>query len=59
LWKNTLLIAAKQVCGTFRSGGSRKATHWWIPEIGNMIKEKKKQWKKYLSAGTLETSEEY
>jgi hypothetical protein len=24
-----------------------------------MIKEKKKKWKKYLSAGTLETFEEY
>jgi hypothetical protein len=58
LWKNTLLTAAKQVCGTSRPGGIKKATLWWTPEIGNMIKEKKRKWKKYLSAGTLETFEE-
>jgi hypothetical protein len=38
LWKNTLLKAAKQVCGTFRPGGTKKATHWWTPEIGKQVK---------------------
>jgi hypothetical protein len=28
LWKNTILTAAKQVCGTFRPGGTKKATQW-------------------------------
>jgi hypothetical protein len=42
LWKNTSLTAAIQVCGIFRPGGTKKATHWWTPEIGNMIKEKEK-----------------
>jgi hypothetical protein len=41
LWKYTLLTAAKQVYGTFRPRGIKKATHWWTSEIGNMIKEKK------------------
>jgi hypothetical protein len=41
LWENTLLTAARQVCGTFRPEGTKIATHWWTPEIGNMIKERK------------------
>jgi predicted DNA-binding protein (UPF0278 family) len=59
LWENTLLKAAKQVYRTSRPGVTKKVKHWWTPEIGNMIKEKKKKWKKYLSVGTLETFEEY
>jgi hypothetical protein len=41
------------------TGGTEKGKHWWTPEIGNMIKEKEKKCKKYLSVGRLETFEEY
>jgi hypothetical protein len=31
--------SSKEICGTSRPGGTKKATHWWTPESGNMIKE--------------------
>lgn len=58
-WKNTILLAATEVCGTFKPARAKKATHWWTPEIGTLVKEKKKAWKKYLDLGTLEVFEEY
>lgn len=47
-WKNTLLTAAEEVCGTIKPARTKKATQWWTSEIGRWVKEKEKAWKKYL-----------
>ena len=47
-FKNTILKAAEQACGTTKINNSKKQTAWWNQDIQLEIKVKKQMWKNYL-----------
>ena len=62
LWqsfKNIILNAAKEKCGTLLLGNGKKQTRWWNEEIKTQIKIKKLKWKKYLRNRTQENYDDY
>lgn len=48
--KNSLVESATEVCGTSKTTIYKKQTSWWTDEIKQQVKNKKKQWLKYLSS---------
>lgn len=62
LWhefKNALYKAAQKVCGIKKMKSTRKQTRWWTQEIQQLVREKKRKWKKYIHSKKNEQYEEY
>ena len=62
MWKffrNTILEAAKQTCGSSRKTNNKKQTAWWSEEIRTEIKCKKDSWKLYINSRTEDNYEIY
>jgi Reverse transcriptase (RNA-dependent DNA polymerase) len=59
IFKGTLINAAKQICGTYRTDTNRKQTAWWSKEIKEGVSNKKKAWRKYLANRNAATRDEY
>lgn len=62
LWlrfKEVVLEAAREVCGTAKMINGRKQTNWWNENIKNEVKKKKKNWRTYLSRRNTENYEIY
>lgn len=57
--RNIIIKNAAEVCGTYRTDNRRKQTAWWTNEIKEEVKNKKKEWKKYLADNTPEQYEIY
>lgn len=58
-FKEIILKAAKQACGTIKLNPNKKQTAWWNESIKEEIRQKKQKWKKYLKSRTEENYNEY
>lgn len=58
-FKNTIINAAKKICGTSKINKNKKQTSWWSKEINEETKLKKKKWKVYLSKRDNHTYNDY
>ncbi|KAF2887971.1 hypothetical protein ILUMI_18202 [Ignelater luminosus] len=59
-FKWRILETAKESCGTAKIGNQEiKRTAWWTEEIKNVIKEKKKAGKKYITGRKPQDYETY
>lgn len=55
LWekfKNTIIKAAKTICGTAKNNNGQKQTAWWNEDIKIQVKLKKQKWQNYLNNRT-------
>lgn len=62
LWcqfKEIILTAAKETCGTIAIKKNKKQTKWWNQEIKNEVKIKKEKWKLYLNHKTKDSYTAY
>lgn len=59
LFKNTVIQAAKDICGTSKVNKNKKQTAWWTDEIKQQVKDKKKKWQQYLSNKNERNYESY
>lgn len=62
LWgnfKNILLEAGKEICGTTKINRGRKQTAWWNTEIKREVQTKKTKWRKYLANKDTAHYEDY
>lgn len=57
--KNTLINAARNVCGVIKTNKYTKRTAWWSEEIKDQVKLKKKRWAEYLIKNTEEAYKTY
>jgi hypothetical protein len=59
IFKETILEAAKRVCGKSRRNKFKKQTAWWSEEIKQQVKTKKEKWQAYISNQTESNYEAY
>ena len=59
IFKEILLNAARQSCGTIKLNYCKKQTAWWNNDIKEEIRQKKQKWKKYLGNRTEENYNDY
>lgn len=59
LFKDVLLKAGREICGTTRLNRWRKQTAWWNNQIKEQVKIKKQKWKQYLNNGNNDSYNEY
>ena len=60
LFRDATLKAAEEICGTSKGGKHiGKETWWWNEEVQDVLKKKKKAFKRWQTEGGTEAKEEY
>lgn len=58
-FRNTLISAARETCGTSKINRNKKQTAWWNDNVKREVKLKKEKWKIYLRTGNNTTYQDY